>query len=1089
MLISCDTQTDLRGILTDHLLIITVLDLEIEPAADTPFTNFREVDWEEFRIALEQRLANLPPLERITNQPQLDTTCKELTAMIQSIVFEQVPITKITPKSKHWWTKELTMLQKQANKLGRKSYKWRFDPLHAIHAEHKEASKMYVKMLKTTKQQHWCSWLERAKDPDIWAVHHLISAPASDRGKARIPALKFKVREVETMAITNSKKGAALAKGFFPKKLQTQDIQEDKEYPKMCSKAGKVTKDLICKQLKKLKPYKAPGPDRIPNIVLTKNADILVNRLYPIYVAILDKNLQYSPWKTFTTIILCKPGKPHYDVPKAYCPIALLNTMWKVLTTIVADQITFLTEKHQLLPKNHFGGHPGCTTTNAMHLLTLRIKATWCAGKVAAVLFLDIKGAFPNVVPKRLVHNLRKWRIPRKYTKFIDNMLQGRVTTLKFDGYLSVPIHINNGIGQEDLLSMIMYQYYNANLLDIPNNKDEDMMAFVDNSFMLAIADNFEEAHKMLADMMGREGGVTEWSTTHNSPLEYSKLALMDFAYYQSQKSRLPLQLPQRTGKPVISTKYLGVFFDQNLNWKVQQAHRVKKGTQWAAQIRRIAKQTWGITPKYARRLYISIALPRALYAINLWCMSTQGDHPGLRAIGSAKVTRQLTSLQCAAATAIMGGLHISPMDLLDACTFLLPSPLNIDKYCHRVLTRMATLPKDYPLHSVVNHKNTPDVIYHHTAIHHLLNQYQNSIVHSKIEKIPAMSCNPIIIAKNPFAISIPKDRESSTREAANAGEEVQVFSDGSAMEGKVGAAAVLLRAGKPVCILHLHLGSEDKHTVHKAELAGILLGLHLINTERKSSTTFTLGSDNQAAIKAFQSNLRSPGHHLAREALRLAHQISYRKRKTKYALTIRWTAGHEGIEGNKAIDQEAKKAAEGFTSDLLRLPSYLRKPLLMNPSAVKRAHNDCLKHKWTTTWQKSDKVRKMHQINSSTPSNKFLNAISLDKITRSTASLISQLRLTHTPLNSYLKRFKRIDSTRCPACRADKETIEHFLLFCLVYAYERWALACQVKKQRKTISIISLLGDPKLVIPLGNFINTTQRFMSCSEQTISLTQ
>ena len=312
---------------------------------------------------------------------------------------------------------------------------------------------------------------------------------------------------------------------------------------------------------------------------MTKNADILIDRLHPIYVAMLDKNLHYNPWKTFTTIILQKPGKPHYDVLKVYCPIALLNTIWKVLTTIVADQITFLTEKHQLLPKNHFGGCPGCTTTNAMHLLTLRIKGAWRAGKVAAVLFLDIEGAFPNAVPERLVHNLRKRGIPRKYTKSVENMLWGRVTTLKFDGYSLAPIHIDNGIGQGDLLSMIMYQYYNADLLDIPNNKDEDAMAFVDNSFMLAIADTFEEAHEMLADMMGREGGVTEWSSTHNSPLEYSKLVLMNFAHVQSQKTRPPLQLPQRTVKPVISTKYLGVFFDQNLNWKAQQAHAVKKGT------------------------------------------------------------------------------------------------------------------------------------------------------------------------------------------------------------------------------------------------------------------------------------------------------------------------------------------------------------------------------------------------------------------------------------------------------------------------------------------------------------------------------
>jgi len=130
-----------------------------------------------------------------------------------------------------------------------------------------------------------------------------------------------------------------------------------------------------------------------------------------------------------------------------------------------------------------------------------------------------------------------------------------------------------------------------------------------------------------------------------------------------------------------------------------------------------------------------------------------------------------------------------------------------------------------------------------------------------------------------------------------------------------------------------------------------------------------------------------------------------------------------------------------------------------------------------------------MLQIDSSTPSNKFLKAISSTNITRSTASLLSQFRLTHVPLNSYLKRFKRVDSASCPACGADQETIVHFLLFCPAYAHERWALARQVKKQRKAISIESLLGDPNLVTPLGNFINATQRFTPRGEQTISLNQ
>ena len=118
-----------------------------------------------------------------------------------------------------------------------------------------------------------------------------------------------------------------------------------------------------------------------------------------------------------------------------------------------------------------------------------------------------------------------------------------------------------------------------------------------------------------------------------------------------------------------------------------------------------------------------------------------------------------------------------------------------------------------------------------------------------------------------------------------------------------------------------------------------------------------------------------------------------------------------------------------------------------------------------------------MHKIDSTTPSKSFLKAISTPGITRSTTSTIAQLRLAHAPLNSYLKHFKRVDSARCPACSADNEDIAHYLLTCPSYAYERWALACQAKKNHKTMSLKMLLGDPKMVIPLANFIDATHRF------------
>jgi hypothetical protein len=111
-------------------------------------------------------------------------------------------------------------------------------------------------------------------------------------------------------------------------------------------------------------------------------------------------------------------------------------------------------------------------------------------------------------------------------------MLKDRSTTLCFDDHISLPIEINNGIGQADLLSMALYQFYNADLVEILNeNKGEFAAAYVDDAILAAAANSFENAHDILKDMMTREGGAISWAKQHNSPFEYNKLALIDFAH------------------------------------------------------------------------------------------------------------------------------------------------------------------------------------------------------------------------------------------------------------------------------------------------------------------------------------------------------------------------------------------------------------------------------------------------------------------------------------------------------------------------------------------------------------------------------
>jgi len=124
-----------------------------------------------------------------------------------------------------------------------------------------------------------------------------------------------------------------------------------------------------------------------------------------------------------------------------------------------------------------------------------------------------------------------------------------------------------------------------------------------------------------------------------------------------------------------------------------------------------------------------------------------------------------------------------------------------------------------------------------------------------------------------------------------------------------------------------------------------------------------------------------------------------------------------------------------------------------------------------------------MLKIDSTTPLAKLHKMLSNMKLSQVAASRLAQLHLQHFPLNKYLHRFKRTDKSNCPACGKDKETIAHFLLHCTKYAFERWALAQQVRKRKKELMLETLLGDPELALPLANYIKGMGHFKVKSDE------
>ena len=555
-----------------------------------------------------------------------------------------------------------------------------------------------------------------------------------------------------------------------------------------------------------------------------------------------------------------------------------MNMIGKLLSSIVAEDLTYMCERYGMLPDTHFGGRPGKNTSDAMHYLANRVKGAWRRHKVAAVLFLDIEGAFPNAVTERLLHNMRTRQVPEPYVSFIERMLTNRRTRLKFDGFTSDWVNIDNGIVQGDPLSMLLYLFYNADLIASPN-KDEAMLAYVDDACYYAEGLDFGETHDKLRNMMCREQGGFEWSKLHNSRFEPSKMALVGFSRKRKPdpqrhsksvpEPRPSLQLRDAIIKPSPTHKYLGVIFDQELRWREQTEHAVAKAAKWTLQFRRLTRPSTGIRPKFMRQLYCVVAIPRFTYAADVWYAPVSHGAQGTRATGSVGATKWLESIQRIAITAISGALCTMATDVMEAHTNLPPVELLMHRFCHRATIRLATLPISHPLHKLVQICARRRAKWHLSPIHLLLRAYNIKPSEYETFSLADRPPNGKCIATTNIATSREESKEVDLEDHAA----LKVYTDRSGQDSKAGATAVLFKGSSVVGTLQYHLGSLEHHTTFEAKLLGILLGLWLVNWEPDADSA-SLKVDSQAAIQALNTRRLGPGGYLLTKILELSASL-----------------------------------------------------------------------------------------------------------------------------------------------------------------------------------------------------------------------
>jgi len=382
-----------------------------------------------------------------------------------------------------------------------------------------------------------------------------------------------------------------------------------------------------------------------------------------IFKAATDLGHHPKAWRRAAIVVLRKPGKPDYTTPNAYRPISLLNTLGKLLESVMARRLTYYAERYNLLPDTQFGGLPGRTTEQALLILTEAIVKAWRKSKVVSLMAFDLKGAFNGVAKGVLDQCLRRKGIPSEARNWVQSFMTDRWACVKFDGYTSAATRIRfPGLPQGSPSSPVLFTFFNSALVDQPVNSGGGASAFIDDYFRWRVGNSVDENLKGLQEFDIPR--IQHWAKATESTFEASKTELIHFTRKRNQQRPIPIQMNDMEIHPTENVKLLGVVFDQDLKWRAHVQRAVKRATSASMAIGRLRQ----LRPAQMRQLYQACVVPRMDYPSTVW------HNP-------AKNKWQITALntvQRPAMIKILSAFRTVATQALEVETFLLPTHLRL---------------------------------------------------------------------------------------------------------------------------------------------------------------------------------------------------------------------------------------------------------------------------------------------------------------------------------------------------------------------------------------------------------------------------
>lgn len=301
-----------------------------------------------------------------------------------------------------------------------------------------------------------------------------------------------------------------------------------------------------------------------------------------------------------------------------YRPISVLPSFSKVYEKVVYNRLENFVSKNKLLSNSQYGFRPKHSTYMPILDIYDKISQSVDCGKFAVGIFIDLAKAFDTINHDILCCKLERYGVRGIALQWFRNYLTNRSQYVYFNGVSSSLKSVLCGVPQGSILGPLLFLLYINDIVRCSSVLN--FILFADDTNLFYSSVNFDELVITLNTELDK---LCTWFRANKLSLNVKKTNFIMFgkkskAYQDNEVKILLNGIPIER---VHTSKFLGIFLDDDLNWKFHISQISLKVSRSIGVLNKVKKL---FSKEILRTLYFTMIQPHLIYCNIVWGGATQ---------------------------------------------------------------------------------------------------------------------------------------------------------------------------------------------------------------------------------------------------------------------------------------------------------------------------------------------------------------------------------------------------------------------------------------------------------------------------------